>query len=68
MPAYARALQIICFTEKDALEVVASRQHTLSAVLESVGRRTWSAQIHSCRRLLLPLFQDEEPGKLRQDV
>ena len=50
------------------MEIAAAGQRPLGGVLELAGGHAKPAEIHTGRGLLLPLFQSEGPGKLREDV
>lgn len=68
MPAYARALHTVRFTEKTALEIAANGQRAAGDVLELAGGHAGTAEIHANGGMLLPLLQGQGVGQLYQDV
>ena len=50
------------------MEIAVAGDCALGGVLELAGGHARPAEIDASRGLLLPLFQSEEPGKLREDV
>ena len=68
MPVHAAASHTVHFAENSAVEVAAAGQRAVGHVLEFAGGHTKPPEVDASRRLLLPLFQSEEPGKLREDV
>ena len=64
----ARASHTLRFAEDAAVEIAAAGERAFGGVLGLVGGHAGPAAIDAGRRLLLPLFASEEPGKLREDV
>jgi len=64
----ARACATVHFAENVAVAIAPSRLRAPGGVLEFAGGHARPAEIHASGRLLLPLLQSEEPGKLREDV
>ena len=56
------------FAEDGSVEVAAAGDGIIGGVLGIVSRHAWPAAIDRSRWMLLPLFQSEELGKLREDV
>jgi hypothetical protein len=50
------------------VEIAIAGERALGGVLEFAGGHARPAEIDASRGLLLPLFQSQEPGKLREDV
>jgi hypothetical protein len=50
------------------VEIAVAGERALGGVLEFAGGHARPTEIDASRGLLLPLFQNKEPGKLREDV
>jgi hypothetical protein len=65
---HAPASQTLRFAEDAAVEIAAAGERAFGSVLGLAGGHAGPAAIDASRWLLLPLFESEEPGKMRKDV
>jgi hypothetical protein len=56
------------FTEDAVVEIATTGDCAVGSFLGPAGRHAGPAAIHASRGLLLPLFTNQEPRKLREDV